>query len=59
MVNATLSRLEKAVQNKREAFVNIAISVTRLGDLLGFGQLFKAFGYNYFAQISHILRHFL
>ena len=26
-------------------------SVTRLGDFLHFGQLFKAFGYNYFAQI--------
>ena len=34
-------------------------SVTRLGDLLDFGQLFKAFGNNYFAQISHILRQFL
>ena len=29
-------------------------SVTRLGDLLDFGQLFKAFGNSYFAQISHI-----
>ena len=35
------------------------ISVTRLGDLLDFGQVFKAFGNNIFAQISHILRHFL
>ena len=34
-------------------------SVTRLGDLLEFGQLFKAFGNNCFAQISHILRQFL
>ena len=34
-------------------------SVTRLGDLLDFGQLFKAFGDNYFAQISLILRQFL
>ena len=33
-----------------------AASVTRLGDLLDFGQLFKAFGNNQFAQISHILR---
>ena len=32
--------------------------MTRLGDLLDFGQLFKAFGNNQFAQISHILRHF-
>ena len=34
-------------------------SVTRLGDLLDFGQLFKAFGNNQFAQISHIRRQFL
>ena len=35
------------------------ISVTRLGDLVSFGQLFKAFGNSYFAQISHILRQIL
>ena len=34
-------------------------SVTRLGDLLDFGQLFKAFGNNKFVQISPILRQFL
>ena len=34
-------------------------SVTRLGDLLDFGQLFNAFGNNLFAQIFHILRQFL
>ena len=34
-------------------------SVTRLGDLLDFGQLFKAFGNNLYLQLSHILRHFL
>ena len=34
-------------------------SVYRLGDLLNFGQLFKASGSNYFAQISLILRLFL
>ena len=33
-------------------------SVTRMGDLLHFGQLFKAFGNNYFAQITHILGNF-
>ena len=33
----------------------LLISVTRLGDLLDFGQLFKTFGNNYFAKISHIL----
>ena len=34
-------------------------SVTRLGNLLYFGEPFKAFGKNKFAQISHILRQFL
>ena len=34
-------------------------SVTRLGNLLDFGQLFKAFGNNQFAQISYIFRQFL
>ena len=34
-------------------------SVTRLGDLLDFEQLFKAFGNNYFDQIFHILRQYL
>ena len=34
-------------------------SVPRLGDLLHFGQLFKAFDNNVFFQISHILRQFL
>ena len=34
-------------------------NVTRLGNLLDFGQLFKAFGSNSFVQISHILRQFL
>ena len=33
-------------------------SVTKFGNLLDFVQLFKAFGNNYFAQISHILRQF-
>ena len=35
------------------------VSVTRLGDLLDFGPLFKAFSNNEFAQISHFLRQFL
>ena len=34
-------------------------NVTRLGDFLHFGQFFKAFGNNDFAQISHMLRQFL
>ena len=38
---------------------SLIFSVTRLGDLLDFGQVFKAFGNNYFAQISHIIRQFL
>ena len=39
-------------------FKRTGTSVTRLGDFLDFGQLYKAFGNNKFAQISHILRHF-
>ena len=35
------------------------VSVTRLGDLLHFGQLFMACGKNYFVQIAHILGNFL
>ena len=34
-------------------------SVTRLDDLLDFGQLFYACGNNEFTQISNILRQFL
>ena len=34
-------------------------NVTRLGDLLHFGQLFKASGNNYFAQITRILGNFV
>ena len=34
-------------------------SVTRLGDLWDYGQLFKAFVNYLFAQISHILCQFL
>ena len=45
--------------NTIETFNNLSISVTRLGDFSDFGQLFKAFGNNQFAQISHILRQFL
>ena len=45
-------------QQKNLLFSELLISnsVTRFGDLLDFGQLFKAFGSNYFAKISHILR---
>ena len=34
-------------------------SVTRLGDILDFGQLFKAFGNNQFAPIFPILKQLL
>ena len=34
-------------------------SVTRLGNLMHFGQLFQACGDNYFAQIAHIFRQFV
>ena len=34
-------------------------SVTRLGDLLHFGQLFKVCGNKYFAQIAYIFIQFL
>ena len=34
------------------------LSVTRLVDLLHFGQLFKACGNNYFAQLALIIRQF-
>jgi len=44
--------------NNRIDPIYVAISVTRLGDFLDFGQLFKALSNNEFAQISHILRHF-
>ena len=37
----------------------VLLSVARLGNLLHFGQLFKACGKNYFAQISHIFSQFL
>ena len=34
--------------------MDTGLSVTRLGDLLHFEQLFKACGNNYFTQIAHI-----
>ena len=37
----------------------IVANVSRLGDFLHFGQLLKACGNNYFAQIAHILGNFL
>ena len=38
---------------------SLVTSVTRLGDFLHFGQPFKAFDNNNFAQISYILSQFL
>ena len=38
--------------------ISDAVSATRLGNILHFGQLFKACGNNYFAQIAHILGNF-
>ena len=38
--------------------MKLSISVTRLGDLLHVGQLFKASGSNYFTQIAHICMKF-
>ena len=37
---------------------SVPSSVTRLGDLLHFGQLFKASSNNYFAKIAHIFGNF-
>ena len=37
----------------------VVVSVTRLGDLLQFGQLFKASGDNYSDQIAHIVDNFV
>ena len=57
-----LNQLEFAVQpifGAKQISSCTKNSVTRLGDLLDFGQLFKAFGNNKFAQISHILRQLL
>ena len=39
-------------------YIDVGSSVTRFGDLLHFGQLFKAFGNNYFAWIAYILSDF-
>ena len=44
---------------KDEIEIDMPTSVTRLDDLLDFGQFFKASSNNYFAQISHIVRQFL
>ena len=47
-VNKNDVRIEQRERKKQKE------SVTWLDDLLNFGQLFKACGNNYFAQIAHI-----
>ena len=47
--------LGSRVEPKFKLTFNIGTSVARLGDFLHFGQLFKAFDNNEFAQISHSL----
>ena len=51
-------RIPQQEQNK-SSILPIFVSVTRLGDLLHFGQQFNAFCNNQFAQISYIHRQFL
>ena len=62
-VKALQNRFKIIFKHYDEALLLIKLafpstSVTRLVDVLEFGQVFKAFGNNYFAQISHILREF-
>ena len=52
-----LNRHSHPYAHQQYLYVKYA-SVTRLGDLLHFGQLFKACGNNYFAHITHILIQF-
>ena len=40
-------------------YLSLSLSVTRFGDLLDFGQLFKVCGNKEFAQIFYIIRQFL
>ena len=43
----------------KEKNIWAVLRVTRLGDLLHFGKLFRACGNNYLAQITYIFRQFL
>ena len=56
LISALTTRLVNLASTVK---VSIRTSVTRLGDILHFGQLFKACGNNYFAQIAHILAIFV
>ena len=51
----SFAKFDRKIFSLIKVAFEVATSVTRLGDLLDFGQLLKAFGSNYFAQISHIL----
>ena len=51
--------LDCQAKEELQPYVTSTSSVTRLGDLLHFGQLFIPGGNNYFAQIAHIVRQFL
>jgi len=53
-----LTRLWPTGLTSQIQLLGYAFSVTRLGDLLHFGQLFKACGINYFAQIALNLGNF-
>ena len=60
--NGAEAHLHEFIVNPWSSMVNPGLgtsSVTRLGNLFDFGQLFKAFGNKYFAEISHILGQFL
>ena len=57
--NVALRRLIVAIECRFRPKWSMTSSVTRLGNLLDFEQLFKACGYSQFAQIYHILRQFL
>ena len=47
-----------STKRSKKSGQDIVNCVTRLGNFLHFGQLLKACGNNYFAQIAHILGNF-
>ena len=54
-----MSKRWKIICSNSEGSIGcIATSVTRLGDLLQVGQLFKASGSNHFDRIAHVLSNF-
>ena len=50
--------LKRMYERDKTCSASSTVSVTRLGNLLNFGQLFNACGNNHFAQITHILGNF-